>query len=190
MSLFTTTAQADVIFIRHGETQWNLAGILQGWQDSTLTPLGRKQVKHSAKRLSYLKSPRPIAIYTSDLGRAMASARIVARTINGHLVVDTRLRERGFGELEGRPVVLAQDASLAATFEPEDKYRLRIQHYLDSLQQHIKANKTRHQNTRSPIVVIGHGQWIKSCLTQLTKGDFNRLPANGELLALRFPDLS
>lgn len=185
MSLFTTLDQADVIFIRHGETQWNLAGILQGWQDSALTTLGRKQLKQSAKRLRHLKGRQPLAIYTSDLGRAMASARIIAREVNGHLVVDKRLRERGFGALEGRPVALSQDPTLAATFEQDSLYEARINAFLATLKARLQAKQARSESPHSPIIIIGHGQWIKSCLALLSQGEFTRLPDNGELLALR-----
>jgi probable phosphoglycerate mutase len=90
--------KTELILIRHGETEWNSQNRLQGHRDSALSREGLRQADALAARLS---SVRFHALYSSDLGRALETARrIAART--GHAVVaDTRLRERGLGILEG-----------------------------------------------------------------------------------------
>ncbi|MFP2961090.1 histidine phosphatase family protein [Myxococcus sp. 1LA] len=88
----------EFILLRHGETEWNSLGRLQGHQDSRLSQAGLRQADALAARLEPV---RFTALYCSDLGRAQETARrIAART--GHAVQpDARLRERGLGILEG-----------------------------------------------------------------------------------------
>lgn len=86
------------IVVRHGETEWNLESRIQGHSDSALTPAGLAQAEALARRLARESFDR---LFSSDLGRARETARIIgART--GHAVwVDPRLRERAFGVAEG-----------------------------------------------------------------------------------------
>jgi len=87
------------IVVRHGETQWNLASRIQGHADSELTEAGRRQAEALARRLEREDFD---VLVSSDLGRALATARIIARR-TGHepIVADARFRERSFGEGEG-----------------------------------------------------------------------------------------
>jgi broad specificity phosphatase PhoE len=85
--------------IRHGETQWNIEGRVQGHQDSPLTKVGIKQAKSRAKDLSHVNF---FHVFSSDLLRARRTAEIIA---NEHdLVVTTHklLRERNYGRFEGK----------------------------------------------------------------------------------------
>lgn len=86
------------IVVRHGQTHWNVAAIIQGQGDSDLTEEGIAQAESIAQRLA--REPCD-ALVSSDLGRAHETAkRIAAR--NGHaIVLDSRLRERAFGVGEG-----------------------------------------------------------------------------------------
>ncbi|MFZ4855587.1 MAG: histidine phosphatase family protein [Desulfuromonadaceae bacterium] len=85
---------------RHGETEWNRAGKLQGHRDSPLTAKGQQQAVALAAALSNRKITR---VYSSDLGRAVQTATAVAEQLGVELIQDVRLRERNFGELEGQP---------------------------------------------------------------------------------------
>jgi probable phosphoglycerate mutase len=85
---------------RHGETEWNLAGRLQGHRDSPLTAKGQQQAVALAAALSNRQITR---VYSSDLGRAVQTARAVAENLGVELIQDERLRERNFGDLEGKP---------------------------------------------------------------------------------------
>ena len=87
-----------LILLRHGETQWNLEDRVQGHGDSVLSVNGQRQVKALGKRLQDVRFDMLIS---SDLGRARATAQMVA-DYTGHTVqTDERLRERNFGILEG-----------------------------------------------------------------------------------------
>jgi probable phosphoglycerate mutase len=90
--------RTQLIVIRHGQTQWNIAGIRQGHLDSSLTERGHAQAKALGKRLAHESFS---ALYSSDLGRAVATAMRIA-TMTGHAVVtDARLRERHLGIFQG-----------------------------------------------------------------------------------------
>jgi broad specificity phosphatase PhoE len=86
-------------FIRHGETTWNVERRFQGQSDVPLTLRGREQAEELAASLA----DRPIgAIYSSDLSRALETARPLAVRLGLELVLEPRLRERNFGWAEGR----------------------------------------------------------------------------------------
>lgn len=85
--------------VRHGQTDWNLAGRVQGSTDIPLNDTGRRQAHEAGRRLA--GTPWDL-IVSSPLIRALETARIIAGEIGGDdpLVVDA-LRERSFGDAEG-----------------------------------------------------------------------------------------
>jgi len=92
------TTAARLVLVRHGETVWNLEGRLQGYLDSDLSPRGVAQAAALARRF---KDFRLAALYSSDLGRAMETARMIATACRLEVVPDPRLRERNLGLFEG-----------------------------------------------------------------------------------------
>ena len=87
-----------VIAIRHGETEWNALGREQGQLDSPLTARGLEQAEAIAGRLRRVSFS---ALYSSDLGRALHTAEIVARATGARIEVDAGLRERHTGIFQG-----------------------------------------------------------------------------------------
>ena len=88
-----------IIAIRHGETTWNVDTRIQGQLDIPLNANGRWQ----AERLAEALKGEPIqAIYTSDLARAWETAQYVSRATGVELTKEIGLRERGFGDFEGK----------------------------------------------------------------------------------------
>jgi broad specificity phosphatase PhoE len=93
---------SEIAFVRHGETERNRAGLLQGRSDASLTELGRAQ---AARVGALLARERPRRIATSPLPRAVETASIIAARCGSPPVqVDDRLVELDYGEWEGRPV--------------------------------------------------------------------------------------
>lgn len=88
--------------LRHGETDANAAGRVQGQTGGTaLSERGRRQVQAAAAGLA--EAPlRPTAILSSDLERCRETAAVLAATLALPVEEDARLRERSFGLLEGR----------------------------------------------------------------------------------------
>lgn len=87
-----------VIFIRHGETDWNILGKYQGQTDILLTEKGREQGRLLAKHFPFDKLD---AIYSSDLTRAVETASFVAEKFNLKVTLDKAFREMNFGDWEG-----------------------------------------------------------------------------------------
>ncbi len=87
-----------VIVVRHGETHWNIEGRRQGHLDSTLTEKGRAQAEALSERFT---AESCNAVYSSDLGRAFDTARIIAERTGHEVVADSRLRERNLGIFQG-----------------------------------------------------------------------------------------
>jgi len=86
------------ILVRHGETEWNVEARVQGQRDSVLTAEGIAQVDAIARRIA--EEPFD-ALVSSDLGRALDTARRISARSGRAIVSDPRLRERHFGIGEG-----------------------------------------------------------------------------------------
>jgi 2,3-bisphosphoglycerate-dependent phosphoglycerate mutase len=90
--------RTQFIIVRHGQTQWNYRGIRQGHLDSDLTARGIAQAKALGIRLA---REHFTTLYSSDLGRAVHTARIIAASTGHEIVTDARLRERHLGVFQG-----------------------------------------------------------------------------------------
>jgi broad specificity phosphatase PhoE len=88
----------ELILVRHGETDWNAAGRLQGHTDRPLSDYGREQARRLAEELA---GDELDAIYASDLTRARETAEIVGAQLHLPVVLDPDLREKDWGNWEG-----------------------------------------------------------------------------------------
>jgi broad specificity phosphatase PhoE len=113
-----------IYYIRHGQTEWNALGRLQGVQDIPLNELGRTQSVHAGHILADLfgrdgEDASSIGFVASPLGRARQTMELV-RGVLGLLLagyaIDDRLREIGYGEWEGSTLaeMQAKDPDLFA----------------------------------------------------------------------------
>ena len=102
--IFALLTQADaclkVVLIRHGETEWNTQGRLQGASDSPLTANGLRGATACGRRL---RDRTFAAAYASPLLRARRTAELILAELPDAppLQEDTRIRERAFGSWEG-----------------------------------------------------------------------------------------
>jgi probable phosphoglycerate mutase len=93
-----------IYLVRHGQTVWNLERRIQGRGDSPLTELGVRQA-HAVGRLlrDLIREPAGWRVISSPLGRAAATAAIVAGELGGLPVeLDERLQEMSWGPYDGR----------------------------------------------------------------------------------------
>ena len=84
--------------VRHGETEWNRTGRMQGHTGVPLSAEGRRQATRLGERL---RSVDFAAVYCSDLPRAAETARIIAADRDLAISDESDLREFSYGEWEG-----------------------------------------------------------------------------------------
>jgi broad specificity phosphatase PhoE len=90
-----------VCVVRHGETDWNNAGILQGWLDVDINERGRVQARELADAFAETGFTR---VYTSPLNRSLETAEIIAAQLRlPPPVCHDGLKERNFGVIQGIP---------------------------------------------------------------------------------------
>ena len=148
-----------IIAVRHGETAWNVDTRIQGHLDIALNDTGHWQARQVARALA----DEPLAaVYTSDLQRAHATAQAIAQASGAPLVAEPGLRERCFGELEGRTFAEIE----AELPEQARRWRQRDPHFaptggetLVQLRERIAATTHRlaAQHTEQLIVLVAHG---------------------------------
>jgi len=102
-------------FLRHGQTDWNLQGRLQGHTDIPLNETGLAQACAAADVLA----DKGIGIIVSSpLVRALKTAAIVSERIDRPIYIDSQLKERSFGAFEGQ--ILA-DLKRSLGLEPHQR---------------------------------------------------------------------
>ena len=87
-----------LLLLRHGRTSWNATGRIQGQLDPPLDELGRAQAALAARTVAAFG---PARVVSSDLQRAAAGGRELAREAGLQLTLDPRLREIHVGSWEG-----------------------------------------------------------------------------------------
>lgn len=110
-------APVTFYIVRHGQTEYNLNHLVQGWCNAPLTAAGVRDARACGRGLARA-GIEFAAAYSSDLGRAVQTANelLLARSEeNPRLAVpsleqDPRIREWCYGDLEGRPGTLMRDA--------------------------------------------------------------------------------
>ena len=93
-----------LILVRHGESEWNRAGRIQGQVNSPLTDLGINQAKAIRDHLSGILLNQELEIYTSPLDRAIQTAEIIAQGIeypSRKIIIEERLNDFNVGEISG-----------------------------------------------------------------------------------------
>ena len=171
-----------IIAIRHGETAWNVDTRIQGHLDIPLNDMGLWQARQVARALA----GEPLsAIYASDLQRAHTTARAIAEATGAPLVPEPALRERSFGELEGRTFAEIE----AELPEQARRWRQRDPHFapeggetLVQLRERIAATTHRlaAQHTGGLVVLVAHGG-VLDVLYRLATGQELQAPRTWQL---------
>jgi probable phosphoglycerate mutase len=159
MTLSSPTTR--LCLVRHGETDWNLAGRLQGQIDIPLNANGQRQAEQLARALQQ-RGIRFDGCYCSDLGRASATAAAVARRLELARQPAADLRERHFGCFQGltydeareqMPQIYLRFKAREPDFAPSDgeclrSFYQRVGHFLGEL-------VTRHPG--QTLLIVSHG---------------------------------
>jgi probable phosphoglycerate mutase len=154
--------------VRHGETDWNAEGRLQGGRDIPLNDFGRVQAEDVGRRL-YEIDPRPddLDYLCSPMSRARETMEILRRTMGFHPTyykVDDRLRELTFGGWEGQTwrQVRASDPERARARE-KDKWNY-VPPDGESYQMLLERVMPALTGIRRPSVVVCHGGVIRAAM--------------------------
>jgi len=142
-------------FLRHGRTESNRLGIIQGHRDVPLDEEGRRQAAAAGARLRDA-GLRPARIVASDLSRAAETARIVAAALEAEVsAYDPGLRERSFGPIEG-----SSARHLAWTDDPEGAESVAdfVARCSAALQRHL---------TQEGVLVVAHGGVLRAAAALL-----------------------
>ena len=149
-----------ICLIRHGETDWNAIGRLQGREDIPLNQNGKLQAEQCGVALSKRKWK---AIFTSPLLRARQTADIIAGVLKiDEIYEDFDLVERDYGKasglIESERIKLFPDGNYEGM---EDWELMRDRVYGAVLR---SADKVHPEN----IIIVSHGSAINSVLAELS----------------------
>lgn len=159
-----------VLLLRHGLTDANATGTIQGHSPTPLNETGHHQAALLARAVAAWR-PRVEALVSSDLRRAAQTAEPVAASCGLDVVYDPAWRERGLGEMEGKTFAdreiwrAASGEHDTPGAEPADAFRCRVRDALLALPTRFPRNKV--------VAVVTHGGCARAILTMLSDG---RLP--------------
>lgn len=176
------SGSVEIYLLRHGETEWNKEGRLQGQRNSCLTLRGREQAEQLGRTLAARLGPRQLPLHVSSLGRARETAIIIRQYVAGpEPIVDDRLQEMTLGQWEGLTRtevnarwngVVGDDSNaewwfLAPGGESYDHFKQRVSSWLSGL--------------NGPVIAVSHG-----ITTRLIRGEYLGL-SRKESLSLPVP---
>jgi probable phosphoglycerate mutase len=141
-----------LLLVRHGETDWNAAGRLQGHTDRPLSDYGREQARRLAEELAGEEFD---AIYASDLARARETAEIVGAPLDLPVVLDPDLREKNWGTWEGLTSTERLDIELVGESTEEHQRRM-----LGAL------GRIAARHPRGRVIVVTHGGSMRRVQTE------------------------
>ncbi|MCK5322376.1 MAG: histidine phosphatase family protein [Candidatus Aenigmarchaeota archaeon] len=160
-----------LIFVRHGETDWNKRKILQGTSDIELNKNGLEQARKVALRL---KSEKIDVIYSSPLKRAYQTACAIAGEQGIEVIRDDDLREVNYGVFEGRNIDELKNDELWKE-RKKDKYNFKPpggESYKEFFDKTILAIKRILKDNRGKTILISsHSAFIRSALIKVMDMD-------------------
>ncbi len=154
-----------ICLIRHGETEWNAAGILQGTTD---IPLNAKGVKQAEACSVYLASSSYDVLISSPLKRAKQTAEIINQKLGLPFHTMSEFQERAFGAAEGMTYEARRAEYPKKNYpgqEREEDFHKRIMMGLQKVTELYPGQK---------VLLINHGAVIKAILKAFS-GDDNIL---------------
>lgn len=147
-----------IYIVRHGETDWNCEGRLQGGTNTTLNQRGKKQATECR---SYFEDLKCDAIYTSSLDRAKQTAYIMNEALQLPSYSLKEFAERTFGEAEG----MIYEERVKAY--PDKKYP--NQESIQDLKKRITSGLQMIQNQypEGKVILVTHGAVIHTLFTMI-----------------------
>jgi alpha-ribazole phosphatase len=155
-----------VIFIRHGQTEWNVTGRYQGQSDVQLSEEGCQQAVKLAENFPV---DRVDAIYASDLQRAMVTAETIAKQFGLPVQAEPAFRELSFGEWEGltyQQIVDKWEDAMANFLQHPDILEIPGGESFPAVQKRAvtRLNELVKEHDGQTIVVVAHGAVLRTLL--------------------------
>lgn len=155
----------NIYITRHGETEWNTQDRMQGWKNSNLTELGKKQAAGLRDRLKDIKID---VIYSSTLKRAHDTAKILKGNKNVDIILSDNLKEMSFGKWEG---MTFNDIKSNLEYKDEyynlynmpEKYKTFGGENIDKVSNRISTllDKIINEKKYDDILIVTHGMTLK-----------------------------
>ncbi len=155
-----------LLLVRHGLTDWNSQGRIQGHTETQLSEVGLRQAEALGRRLACEKIA---AIYASNLGRAVSTAERIAQHHGLAVQIEPRLCEANYGAWEGCTMheLHAQDPERAAAWlseptcvaPPDGETLEQVADRVATLLEELRARPDDEQ-----IVLVGHGGSVRALL--------------------------
>lgn len=163
----------ELFLVRHGETQENLDGILQGHLPGCLTANGVRQAETLRQELA---GERFDVLLVSDLARTVATARVLNEAFGLPLVTTSLLRERDWGSLTGCRIAEARRAPFPPDVEGVEAMAERARAFLSFVCGHYDGCR---------VLAVGHGLFNRCILSILTGRPIAEIPRWGNAEARR-----
>ncbi|HUT81492.1 MAG TPA: histidine phosphatase family protein [Candidatus Bathyarchaeia archaeon] len=151
-----------ILLVRHGQSEGNKIGVLQGHSDYPLSEEGIKQAKELGKKLLRDKESFN-AIYSSDLSRAAETARIIALETNFEDIhLDDRLREFNLGIFEGKytQFMTEEENEFLSSCWKDTAKRIPEGENVDEMVKRIKEafnEIVEKHNQNETVIIVAHG---------------------------------
>lgn len=188
----------NIYLLRHGQTDWNLEGRIQGHTDIPLNQHGKMQIAQTVEGLSGI-CPNMDLILCSPLSRARESACIAAEMLNypkDRIIEEPLLIERCFGEAEG--LTAAEREEKYPNYHYSD-----ISYYfpgMESFEELMKRARNLFKRIediykdRENILAVSHGAILAAVITAVTDGGIEYFSDaisldSGSLYRVRYTDV-
>ncbi len=167
------TPKSSFYFVRHGETNWNKQHKLMGWQDISLNDKGIEQAQHSAYILNEIEISN---IFSSSLKRASETASIIGDICELEVKIIDGLKERCFGEYEGKSrdllndLCFVSDLNKSSNMESYEEFETRVKKTINA----ITSTEFMYP------LIVSHGG-VFQCLASILANRKDILCSNGEI---------
>lgn len=155
-----------IYIVRHGKTDWNVLGKMQGCTDIPLNKIGVKQAELVKDKIK----DKIDVCFSSPLSRALETAKIISDV---KPIIDERLIERKMGEFEGQSTVLYDSKKY---WDYRGNYS---DHGVEAIQDLFKRtsdfiNEIKQKYNDKTILIVSHGATVRAlhyCITSYTEDE-------------------
>lgn len=153
-----------ICLVRHGETEWNAQGKLQGREDIDLNDTGRKQAEECGMYLKNIKNWD--VMITSSLKRAKQTAKIINSYLNLPNIIEIdAFIERDFGDASGLTMTIRHNLYPNRMYPNQEDWNSFRERVMSGI--HL-IHKTY---TQKNVIIVGHGAVINATLATVSNGE-------------------